>query len=383
MQKHILNLFFIFFPLLVFAQNTTPKYSNEFLAIGVGARALAMANTQVAISDDVTAGYWNPAGLLNIEDKYQVSVMHAAYFGGIANYDYLGFSTAINEDNRIGISLIRFGIDDIPDTRFLIDENGGINYDRIGSFSEASYAFLFSYARKIDISYKKKDKTTGTTFTHDLPLRLGANFKIIRRTAGEFANAWGFGLDIGLQTEIKGWKLGLMGRDITTTFNAWSFNEETFADIFAATNNVIPTSSTELTLPRILLGVGRTVYQKNNFSVLVNLGLENTFDGKRNTLIKTNLLSISPSMGTELAYKNKVFVRGGLGNFQQITDFQGSTTTVLQPNFGLGVKMKGFTLDYALTNIGEQGDVPFSHVFSLRLAFNDTDLKFMKAKKNN
>lgn len=380
MQKNILLFIFIFSPILIFAQNTTPKYSNEFLAIGVGARALAMANTQVAIVDDVTAAYWNPAGLLNIEDKYQVSVMHAAYFGGIANYDYIGFSTAVNDENRIGISLIRFGIDDIPDTRFLIDDNGGINYDRIGSFSEASYAFLFSYAHKMEISYKSKDNETGTKYTHNLPLRLGANFKIIRRTAGEFANAWGFGLDIGLQSEIRGWKLGITGRDITTTFNAWSFNEETFSEIFAATGNQIPVSSTELTLPRILLGVARTVYEKNSFSILLNLGLENTFDGKRNTLIKTNLLSISPSMGTELAYKNKVFVRGGIGNFQQITDFNGSTATVLQPNFGLGVKMKGFVLDYALTNIGEQGDVPFSHVFSLRIAFDDKDLLFMKAK---
>jgi hypothetical protein len=381
MHKHILIFIFILSPLFLFAQNTTPKYSNEFLSIGVGARALSMANTQVAITDDVTAAYWNPAGLLNIEDKYQVSVMHAAYFGGIANYDYVGFSTAINEKNRMGISLIRFGIDDIPDTRFLIDDNGGINYDRIGSFSEASYAFLFSYARELEISYKSKSKETQTKFTHNLPLRLGANFKIIRRVAGEFANAWGFGLDIGVQTEIRKWKLGIMGRDITTTFNAWSFNEETFSEIFAATGNQIPVSSTELTLPRILLGVGRTVYDKNNFSVLVNFGLENTFDGKRNTLIKTNLVSISPSMGTEFAYKNKVFVRGGIGNFQQITDFDGSTATVLQPNFGLGVKIKGLVLDYALTNIGEQGDIPFSHVFSLRIAFDDKDLRFMKAKK--
>ena len=42
--------------------------------------------------------------------------------------------------------------------------------------------------------------------------------------------------------------------------------------------------------------------------------------------------------------------------------------------------MKGLVLDYALTNIGEQGDVPFSHVFSLRIAFDDKDLNFMKAK---
>ena len=56
------------------------KYSNEFLKIGVGARALGMANSFTASADDVTSGYWNPAGLTRMEDDLQFSVMHSEYF---------------------------------------------------------------------------------------------------------------------------------------------------------------------------------------------------------------------------------------------------------------------------------------------------------------
>ncbi|MCZ6594588.1 MAG: hypothetical protein O6943_06685, partial [Bacteroidetes bacterium] len=56
---------------------TTRKYSNEFLNIGVDAAAFGMANAVVASTADVNSGYWNPAGLLDLEDK-QISLMHAS-----------------------------------------------------------------------------------------------------------------------------------------------------------------------------------------------------------------------------------------------------------------------------------------------------------------
>lgn len=100
---------------------SSPKYSNEFLAIGVGALALGMLNAMTSAVNDVTAVYWNPAALTDIEFKYQFAAQHAAYFAGVANYDYIGAAMAVDTDSHIGLSLIRLGIDDIPDTRcFLI-----------------------------------------------------------------------------------------------------------------------------------------------------------------------------------------------------------------------------------------------------------------------
>ncbi|MEM1135326.1 MAG: hypothetical protein AAGI07_05755 [Bacteroidota bacterium] len=361
-------LFFLFnlsfFSLL--AQDA-PKYSNEFLAIGVGGRALAMANTQVAVVDDATAGYWNPAGLLNIKEKYAFSLMHASYFAGIANYDYASFATPVDSKSHIGVSLIRFAVDDIPDTRFLFDADGTLNYNNIRSFSAADYALMFSYARR---SLLIKG------------LKLGANFKVIHRNVGIFANAWGFGLDIGAQLSRKNWHFGITARDITGTYNTWYFNPETFFDVFSQTGNTIPNNSVEITLPRLLTDVA---YKKNfgdRLLFLLTAGLDITFDGKRNTLIKSELFSADPRAGVELGYKEVVFIRGGVGNFQQVKDFNGSFSYTFQPNFGVGIKIKKISIDYALTDIGDQSAALYSNIFSVKVAMGKSKYATPRLQQN-
>jgi hypothetical protein len=142
----------IVFNFSALAQVTAPKYSNEFLAIGVGARGMAMSNVQSALVDDVTSGYWNPAGLTKIKNKYEIALMHAEYFAGIAKYDYGAIAMKIDSQSAVGLSIIRFGVDDIPDTRYLFDSdgnnNGKINYNNIRYFSSSDYSFLLTYARK-------------------------------------------------------------------------------------------------------------------------------------------------------------------------------------------------------------------------------------------
>ena len=71
------------FALPAAAQTKTPKYSNEFLNLGVGARALGMGKVQVSLADDATAGYWNPAGLANQTRKYDGVLMHSELFSGV------------------------------------------------------------------------------------------------------------------------------------------------------------------------------------------------------------------------------------------------------------------------------------------------------------
>ncbi|NRA11852.1 MAG: hypothetical protein HRT57_07855, partial [Crocinitomicaceae bacterium] len=59
-----------------------PKYSNEFLAIGVGADALGLANSVTAQTNNVNSGYWNPAGLTGVDKWLEVGLMHSEYFAG-------------------------------------------------------------------------------------------------------------------------------------------------------------------------------------------------------------------------------------------------------------------------------------------------------------
>ena len=89
------------------------KYSNEFLAIGVGGRAFGMAGASVAGVNDVTSGYWNPAGLMGIKNDFQTGLRHAEYFASIAKYDYGAVAGRIDSSSAFGFSVIRFAVDDI------------------------------------------------------------------------------------------------------------------------------------------------------------------------------------------------------------------------------------------------------------------------------
>ncbi|MEM6641527.1 MAG: hypothetical protein AAF616_00995 [Bacteroidota bacterium] len=339
-------------------RDVTPKYSNEFMQIGVSARSFALGFSAVSFTDDVTAGYWNPAGLNKMQDDHQLALMHSSYFGGLANYDYAAFATRADAESVLSISAIRFAVDDIPDTRLLVDVNGAINYDNIEFFSAADYGFLLSYARSLPILGG---------------IAAGGSIKVIHRTVGSFSKAWGFGVDLGLQKELSGWNLGVVTRDLFGTFNAWSHNSEEFEEIYARTGNDVPINSLEVTLPRLILGVSRHFQFLKNFGLLPTADLDVTFDGKRNTLIKTNLVSVDPKVGLEFDFKKTVFLRFGANQMQEIRDFDQSTNWTFQPNMGLGVKLSDLTIDYALTDIGDLAPGLFSHVFSIKVDFNVED----------
>ncbi len=348
------------------AQKAT-KYSNEFLQIGVGARSLGMGGAIVASSNDVYSGYWNPAALTKIEDNTQIALMHASYFAGIANYDYGAWGRKINDNSAIGISLVRFGIDGIVNTFDLI-RNGEIDYNRVTSFNTSDFAAIISYAKKEEIKGFR-----------NLDFSWGANMKIIRRKIGPFAKSNGFGFDIGasLVDKERGYSIGAVIRDATSTFNSWRYTfTDSQKDVLASTGNAIPKNTLELTLPRLILGIAKE-WKINNWSVLAETNLATTTDGKRNVLIKSNSVSIDPNIGAEVGYKinerNKVFFRTGVNNFQKQSNSKGKRVTTVSPNIGVGITLGDFTIDYALTNlssIGDNNSKLFSNVFSLKLAIN-------------
>lgn len=338
-----------------FISAQAPKYSNEFMSIGLGGRSLGMANSCVSSVGDVTSGYWNPAGLLGIKNDMQVGLMHSEYFAGIAKYDYGSLARRLDSSSTFALSVIRFGVDNIPNTTELIDAAGNVDYDKITQFSAADYGFVLSYART--------PKVKG--------LRLGGSAKVIRRVVGDFAGAWGFGLDAGAQYELSGWKFGAMARDITTTFNAWSFSlTDKMKEVFAATGNEIPSNSLELTLPRLILGASRQVELRKDLTLLAEANFDLTFDGMRNVLIKSDPISTDPHFGLEFGYKGMAFLRGGILNIQKEKDVTGKGITTMQPNFGIGVKLGRIVLDYARTDIGDLSAAQYSHIFSLRLDIN-------------
>jgi hypothetical protein len=358
----LLKLYLTLFTTIVAATGFSQfrKYSNEFLNIGAGARGLAMGSAQVASVQDGTSGYWNPAGLTGVKDHPNINLMHAEYFAGIGKYDYasIAFPTAGNK-RTIGVSALRFAVDDIMNTLFLVEPDGSINYNNIQSFSSADYAFILSFAQKLRESDKKN-------------IHFGVNAKIIHRNVGKFAKAWGFGLDAGLQIYQGKWKFGIVGRDITTTFNAWSFSfTEREKEVLYLTNNEIPVKSTELTAPRLVLGVARDFKISEKVNLLAEANFDLTFDGKRNTIISADPVSADPKLGLECDFNHVFFLRAGINNFQRALA-DGDTLNqkkvwIYQPSAGAGFKIQNVTIDYAFTNLANQSNPLFTHVFSLRL----------------
>ena len=335
-----------------------PKYSNDFMYIGVDAKAMALGNAVQAGVNDLTAGYWNPAGLVRIPHAVQLGFMHAEYFAGIAKYDYIAAAFPFDSNkNALGISVIRFAVDDIPNTLELVEPDGSINYDNVKSFSVGDYGILLSYARKF-----------GERFS------AGGNVKVIHHKAGDFAKSWGFGLDLGAQYFYNDWRFGVSLKDITSTFNAWSYNfTEEEKEVFELTDNVIPENSLEVTTPRINIAAGYyKAWKKIELNTEINIDI--TTDGKRNTLFGFDPLSFDPHLGVEVGFANTVYVRSGINNIQKQLNQDGTKKVfTLQPNVGVGLRIKTISIDYAFTDPGLKSQSNFSHVVSAKIGINKKD----------
>ncbi|MEM8891056.1 MAG: hypothetical protein AAGD28_23970 [Bacteroidota bacterium] len=341
--------------------DNAPKYSNEFLRIGIGARAFGMGNAQIAGANDVTAGYWNPAGLASegALEYPEVALMHASYFANIANYNYLGFSIPVDTASRrrFAVTLIRMGIDDIPNTLQLVQPDGTIDYSKVESFSVTNLAGIFSYAWS----------------PRSIPqLSFGANVKLIYRGVGRFGNAWGFGLDLAAKYKVGGLDLGLVVTDATQTYNAWTYNTETFEQDFINTGNTVYQNSIEITKPAVRFGLAYTLKLSRRINLLAAMDNDLYFDGQRvGSLASSSTVSWEPRAGLEIAYLNDqyrkvAFLRAGAYNVQRIQDIDGQENTQVFPTAGVGIVVKNFTIDYALANIGNLSENLHSHIVSLK-----------------
>jgi len=146
------------------------------------------------------------------------------------------------------------------------------------------------------------------------------------------------------------------------------------------TNNDIPVKSTEMTAPRLIVGAAYDIPLSKKFNLLAEANMDITFDGKRNVVFSADPVSIDPRIGLELGYKDLFFVRGGVYNFQQALQ-DGDTLNqkkvwIYQPSLGVGFKLKALSVDYAFTNLANQSNPLYTHIFSLRL-------NLIKKKKEN
>ncbi len=316
------------------------KYAGEFLSIGVGGRALAMGGASVALANDVTAGYWNPAGLARIEYPEMI-LMHNEQFAGLVNNDYGAVAIPLGADASLALSVIRVGVDDIPNTQQAgIDANGNqitdpglqgtfvrVDPDRVTYFSAADWAFYLTYAKK-----------QAEDFTY------GANVKLIRRSLGS-DGATGIGFDVGAwYTPVERLQLGANIQDVTTTLLAWN------------------TGRNELIAPTMKLGAAYFIDALGGrFAPAMDFDLR--FEGRKYAaMAHVGPVSIDVHSGLEYVFKGLVALRAGYSDVKQLT-------------VGAGLHLPKLDIDYSFAKFDNIGELGNSHRISLMFTLEADQFK--------
>lgn len=353
-MKNIILILFIFFAGEFHTLKAQGIYGNDFLSIGIGARGLGMGKAVSATENSVQAAYWNPANFTTQGGPMQLSAMHAVWFAGALNYDYLGMGFKLGSTGKSygGLSLIRMGSDDIPNTIHLYDADGRINYANIRSFSVSDYAGLITYGTQLG----------------DSRWRIGGNIKIIRRVLGSFAKSWGGGLDLAASYVGETFKFGINVKDISTTVNSWSyqFSQEEI-EILTQLGNTLPESAQEVIRPSTVLGIAKDFRWSTNMTLTLALDADITFDGHRNTLIASDGMSIEPHFGMEINSNDILYLRGGIASVQKRRKISNpdSDEYFIQPHMGIGLRLGLIKINYALAFLNEDDSKSsLSHVFS-------------------
>jgi len=327
-------IFLITLPSSIFASGTgsvegVGTSMANFLKIGVGARAMGMGGSFVALSDDITATYWNPGGLVTSK-KNQVIIQQNSWLVD-SNLYFLGGSFMMTPSSMIGVSVNYFGSGDIEETT--LSQPNGTGKE----FSASDYAIGVTYSQQVTdrfstgatVKYinESLDSEKASTFAFDV----GSVFKT------NFFND----MRIGMSLANLGGKMELQGSGLSVQYQA---NPEANSKITQAN---LDTEEWEIPL-YFRFGVATELIKKaDDFRWTVSLEAMDSRDFIHRI-----------SSGTEIAFKERYFLRGGYKFNADEQDYA----------FGAGARfnLSGYKMciNYAYQNFGVLDNVQFfSFVF--------------------
>ncbi len=312
----------IFLVLLIFSLTMAggfKKYAGEFMNLGAGSRLTGMAGAGVAMINDASASYWNPAGLADAQGL-QIQFTHSKQFISSIQHDYLAVSHPLKNNSTLALSVYYFTVNGIKDSRQAYNEaDDKVDYSKIKTFNTGDYVFYFSYGRKVNAD-----------------LQYGVNAKFIYRDFN-IENALGLGFDIGLQYRwFDAFRVGLMLKDVTSTMIAWSTNEKEF----------IP--------PSLRFGLSYLWQLKTlNLAVQPAADFQVLFEGRQYaSQVHLGPVSVDSFWGLEINYKNLLTLRSGVDDLQRF-------------NTGIGLSIPKISFDYSFT--AYQSELGNIHRITVRL----------------
>lgn len=302
--------------------------AGQFLKVGVGARAIGLGGSFAALANDITALYWNPAGIATIRGRGEAVFNHAEWLAE-TTFDFAGAALNIEGFGSVGVSVTAMSVpEDIVRTYDFPDGTGQ-------RFDASALALGVSYARNLTDRFA-----------------IGFTGRFVREQIwNETANAMAIDigtlyvtpfrdLRIGATIANFGTKLRLEGRDIL-------FNNDPFDDVDGPVDQVPSQYRTdEYNLPLTLrLGLAYDVYRNEN--VLATIVTDAVHPNDNAEYVNT---------GVEISVRNLLYLRGGYRALF-LDDSEQSYT------FGAGLRYDAvgthLRLDFGYADFGRLDNVQF------------------------
>jgi len=302
--------------LLIISGSLFAKYEAEFLDLGAGARALALGGAFSAICDDPTASLYNPAGL--VQTRFlSFNLMHTSLYSDIYRYETFSFGRRFGF-GTVGAVLQYLGTDNIPFTTGRFYDWGVDMLPGTADAGEGNGVWDPGERAIYDVVMKKDtDIAGGVSFAHRFGrLSFGTTGKYLHQDIGGYT-ASGFGADIGALYDISDrGRLAFVLKDAFGTRIFWSTGHREIKSPVAR-----------------LAGAYKIPVEKIHGEATVAVDLETHFTNIPDAPIRSNILSVEPHIGAELALFDIFFIRGGLDR--------------KYPTAGAGLRFFVFEVDYA------------------------------------
>ena len=172
----------------------------SFLEIGVGSRAVGMGGAFVAMADDVTALYWNPAGIARL-NRVESIFIHAEWIAD-TDFDFAGVVIPLNSSSSIGFQFTSLTMGDMKVRTVFFPEGTGEVFTSSDVSMGITYAYNFTDRFSFGVTGKYIQEKIWHMKASTLALDLGTLF-----------NTQYHGFRLGMSVTNFGNKMQLKGRD--------------------------------------------------------------------------------------------------------------------------------------------------------------------------